>query len=427
VYGDKDIHHDQIAVRDQWDYTEVPGDYHVDFNYVEPIYINGSHGTNHWEGSNGLFLNYIISVGDTPADFGDYYPAGIIRMINGAYRIIEDDRGLVWQVLQPDYSKDVSVWISPNNRPYDVYWEGWEHNMDHYSIESEDVLYDRRSQIWYIDHIACGQVKRTPEIPYYWHSIMWDNHPPYAGNDYAALSECFRETMAKVSSSQMNNLQNLKEIAGLISAIKQGHIEDLYSSLADFCREKNIKNAIHTSQDAWLKYRYLYGTTKMDAEAMVDYLLEEKFKPVDDSRVIRGSIGISDGTLRLKMRLHESMDLATRIRHEFKSAGLFPDAYTLWDAVPFSFVVDWFAPDFSNELEDLSQKYLSSMYEVDELLVTHDCAWSFDYKDFTWNCKSYTREFLDEPPQFEFYQEEKTPSGVTVTKRWIDGFALFVR
>lgn len=255
---------------------------------------------------------------------------------------------------------------------------------------------------------------------------MWMNHPPIPHSDYEALSEVYRNTLSEATQSGINNLENVSSAISMAKSIATGHVEELFQGLADFARDRSLKNGFKLSQDAWLKYRYLYGTTKMDAEAAVDALLDDKFSTVTDSNVYRGNIAISDGSLRIKLRVHETMDLATRIHNDFKQGGLWPDLYDLWDMVPFSFVVDWFVPDFSDRLEDMSQRYLSEMYIIDELEVTYNRTWSFEDNGITYKCKSYDRSFEFEPPQFEFYEEVHKPRGATVVKRWIDSAALFL-
>jgi hypothetical protein len=140
--------------------------------------------------------------------------------------------------------------------------------------------------------------------------------------------------------------------------------------------------------------------------------------------VFRGHIDISLGTLRLKMRLVQKKTLAENITHMFDSVGFMPNLHNLWDMVPFSFVVDWIVPSFSNTLEDIDQAYLSELYRVDELLVTTDERWDINYAGFVYHVHDYRRYFMDECPQFEIYEGSDHTKGKTICKRVVDGISL---
>jgi hypothetical protein len=440
-YGDKDIRHDKLIVRDEWAESDLPEDAQLTFELTDTNYwYAGTQGRRYWCGDGKFFVFFAVTIaGKTSAEAeigerGYYYPDGCVRDILEAYRFVEDERGLVFQFLSWSFIEEAyqPITIDGPNGPriaHTIVDLSWIKNPDSavYTVRDESVVYDAATGTFRWDVIPVEKAKRIPVIPYYWQDWMWQMHPEIPVTDYEAYSECYRNAVANVTQSGMNNIANIMEVADVVHDIKKGNITGLFESLKQFCDKKNISNAVKVGQDGWLKYRYLYGTTKADAEAAVDYFLDEKWKSLTDRQVVRGRIGLSDGELRLKMRLRESADLSLQLRTDLKSVGLFPDLYTLWDLVPYSFVVDWFVPSFSEELEDLSQAYLSAAYDVKELLVTRKRSWDIQYAGFDYHAYSYERVFDEEPPQFEFYEETSTPKGKTVVKRIIDGFALFIK
>jgi hypothetical protein len=252
----------------------------------------------------------------------------------------------------------------------------------------------------------------------------------------------------------MNNIANIAEIISLAKAIYSGDVSSLFSSFKEWADNLTVSadqyaklkkygvtdNVPKVSQlikkygssfvrkvlpDIWLKYRYMYNTTKADAEAAVDYAIKKKFSYLQGDEVLRGNIGISLGTLSLKMRLENTMDIGRNVKKSIQDAGLFPDLVTLWDLVPFSFVVDWISPEFESALEDLSQREWSETYKVKELLVTHDEEWIMRYAGFDYHFSHYQRELLSECPQFEIYEDpDPHTKGKTIVKRIVDGVSL---
>jgi hypothetical protein len=95
--------------------------------------------------------------------------------------------------------------------------------------------------------------------------------------------------------------------------------------------------------------------------------------------------------------------------------------YVLWDAIPFSFVVDWFAPigDVAEAISD-AKHYSSDMYEFTS------CGFSVKYTMGEWGTRYY-RWYQDPPeidPSLWFKDDGGKPSGTLVAKRVGDTVAL---
>jgi hypothetical protein len=264
-----------------------------------------------------------------------------------------------------------------------------------------------------------------------------------------ALSELIRNTIADYTRLDSNNYANVLDAANLVKDFATGKVLDLLSDtkeLASGIKEtfgpafwsapkKTKKNFLRSlGRDSssylgslWLKYRYEYNTTKSDIE---DFIQKTRSGAVTDSvnasRVMRGSIAIPCGTLRIKMRIHPNPWAGfDRMLINADRRGLLPGLYNLWDLVPFSFVGDWFAP-VGDYLNDIDQSLYFRYYKVDELLVstkeevTIDQPWG--QTDYLW----YTRQLLTEFPQWEVYHDDSGPSHRTVTYRLLDALSLAV-
>jgi hypothetical protein len=206
-----------------------------------------------------------------------------------------------------------------------------------------------------------------------------------------------------------------------------GHaVDDLSDSqaLKKAGRKALRKKARSGAASAWLQYRYVYNTTKADYEQFVRAKVGEFLGSLDQHRVLRGSIGLSDGVLKVKMRLTDN----TKPNFEkmligLNQYGLFPGLYNLWDMIPFSFIADWFA-NLGDELQDIDQSIFFSYYEVNELLVSRKRKIVVEESWGKTTYEYYERRLYDEMPQWEVYEDPTTPSGRTVFKRCLDGISI---
>jgi hypothetical protein len=267
-------------------------------------------------------------------------------------------------------------------------------------------------------------------------------------HDSGALSECIRNTIQEQTTYDTNGFANIlsflemlkdaknlaiadviKEAKPLWKTILQATgnaVEDLSDTKAcqKAARKALRKKAVSTAANAWLSYRYVYNTTKADYEQFVRAKVGEYLGQLDQNRVLRGSIGLSAGTLKIKMRLTDN----TRPNFEKflisgNQYGVFPGLYNLWDMVPFSFIADWFAP-LGDELQDIDQSIFFRYYEVNELLVSRKLRYE---KDQPWGHTTYEyyeRRQLDSMPQWEIYEDPKEASGKTIAKRCLDGISI---
>lgn len=205
-----------------------------------------------------------------------------------------------------------------------------------------------------------------------------------------------------------NNVENVGQVYELIQGIRNP-LELLH------------RVTPKTLKDAWLAYRYSYETTKSD-------LLEGE-------RFISETLNRTSGTVRLqetyqntrcnlKFRYwpHENnfLQLAYELIAKLHKLGLQVNAYTAWDAIPFSFVADWFLPigDYLERL-DAIQWFSEFPYEYSALLGVKGTV-SIDGLDF----RVYERRFVNPSMDLSYFDSDDGTSGKTWGKRTLDLWAL---
>lgn len=136
-----------------------------------------------------------------------------------------------------------------------------------------------------------------------------------------------------------NSISNILELVSFIKGIVVDHRIEIPKRL----------------QDAWLSYRYVYNTTKMDVEQAISFVkrhidLGDFAHEISCYGVSSYDVKVSDNevvpvTCRCRIKVKEkNVDLLDKIWRGLSQYGLAPDFYLIWDTIPFSFVVDWLIP-----------------------------------------------------------------------------------
>lgn len=103
-------------------------------------------------------------------------------------------------------------------------------------------------------------------------------------------------------------------------------------------------------QDAWLAYRYSFGTTKLDIDEAIKFAsrhmrlgtLDVKLKCYGDATtVVNGTFVTCRCTLNITP---QQLGFVDKLWRSLTTYGLSPSFYVVWDMIPFSFIVDWFIP-----------------------------------------------------------------------------------
>lgn len=243
-----------------------------------------------------------------------------------------------------------------------------------------------------------------------------------------------------------NSLQN---IAGIYQALAHFAFDfDATSSVIDELakvtpelRKSSSKMAVELRQipdwarDGWLGARYVWNTSVADltqgSEWMYHKLLQQMGTVSDDVKC-HGTATV-DGvvyscTFRMKERALSGINNFFRKGYEY---GLEPNAYVLWDFIPYSFVIDWFLPigdalDAYTRASEFSPLY----YEYVSSYGVYTFCYSMKYTKQTefGPVEVYSRWYDDYPPNVEssyvLLDSKSSTSSRTACWRFVDALCL---
>jgi hypothetical protein len=183
-------------------------------------------------------------------------------------------------------------------------------------------------------------------------------------------------------------------------------------------------------QDAWLAYRYSYGTTKLDVEEAIKFA--KRHMALGSLDVELGCYGMSVTTVNdTDVVCRCSLDITPtqlgyveKLWRTLTTYGLAPNFYVIWDMIPYSFIVDWFIPvgDVLSVL-DAESRFSEKNYVIKNVCFSL----SYERQIGNYVYKAYSRWRSDPLPHFNgfyWFDKPKTSSKV-ITYRILDAASLF--
>jgi hypothetical protein len=229
------------------------------------------------------------------------------------------------------------------------------------------------------------------------------------------IQHAYEDALAAVPSLSDNSLSNIAEFISVIYNLVVNHRLEIPKRL----------------QDAWLQYRYVYNTTKLDLKDAFAFL-KRHYDLEGFNRVIKCR-GTSRTTyLNTPITCRCTFDITPAqlrglesVWRDLYTYGLQPNAYVLWDMTPFSFIVDWFVPIGSlASVLDMEANMLRGQYAISNV------CFSLQYQRVIdgYNINCYTR-WAASPLQnlngFYWFDRPKT-SGRVVCYRILDTASLLI-
>jgi hypothetical protein len=247
-----------------------------------------------------------------------------------------------------------------------------------------------------VDRFLDGYVG-IPDYKTYWLNVM---------SQHAFLDAC--DSLPKLSD---NSISNILELASFIYNLVVNRRIEIPKSL----------------QDIWLGYRYVYSTTKSDAEEAIAFVnrhinLGSLSKEISCyGQYHRQFDDIGDVICRCKFRVKpRNLSKLQAIWRDLTTYGLAPNFYVLWDMTQFSFMIDWFLPvgDVAHAV-DASLVYNGDYYDFSEVV------YSLKYTNN--GIPIYSRWVEDSSPDLQGYYffEQNSSSKRTWLYRAIDTLSIF--
>lgn len=258
--------------------------------------------------------------------------------------------------------------------------------------------------------------------------------------DLRHLERLERTKRSKIQNDIYNLLRKKDSIKNLKDRDLQKRVatvvsEDLATRQVDvYMLDKSAAagKAVSSSSSAWLKYRYAYTTSRMDYNQFSRYWQVTcnryfNFMKKSFTEKVYGSASYSVNgvlvkcTCSFRFRPKTFDGLTNWLKKAVHDTGFEVNPYVMWDSIPFSFAVDWFAP-LGDVFDVMSnQKYYSNIY-----YDIHDVVFSVKY-EMAGKGRHYYRFTANAPildSSYWFDRGGQRPSGKLVAKRTLDGVSL---
>lgn len=143
------------------------------------------------------------------------------------------------------------------------------------------------------------------------------------------LETAYTKACEGLPSAATNLAANILEAASLLKNIFSGEI---------------LGEIPKTARDAWLSYRYVYNTTKLDVRELKTTFSRIEDLARFDTVPVYGSYTRGGITYRVGFDIDVAQILPNDVSTTMRKFGLELSLLNVWDMIPYSFVVDWFVP-----------------------------------------------------------------------------------
>lgn len=228
----------------------------------------------------------------------------------------------------------------------------------------------------------------------------------------AAKYQAFKSACGGIEHMDTNNLANVGMVIDMIKALLN----------------KDIKGALQIPtklEDLWLWYRYSYCTTKSDIKELAKF--QNVISTILDKKGSYGTFLYNGIFYRCSLVVEPASNSWDRIISDaLYNLGLAPTLNNIWDMIPFSFIVDWFA-SVGDVLEtvDCALRYNDSYWNFDRIVYSVSMfVESAAYSGISY--EYYRRWWETSPPPLTGWVGDYDPSTDTVIKRTIDTGSLII-
>lgn len=250
------------------------------------------------------------------------------------------------------------------------------------------------------------------------------------------VQHAWMDAANSIPQANQNSIQNVMAAFELLASIRSGNVAQIPDILYNewVAWTTSAKAYVKGVSNAWLRWRYEKSTTEMDINEYVEFglnIIDRYMQQITSSRT-HGHATYhteSGSTYECNCSMtwsEKGLSGLSKFFHAIWKTGMEPNAYVLWDFVPFSFVVDWFSP-----VGDVLETYSSMQYRNEAYYQFSDIVFSIRYrtgpiKDMY--ADHYVRWVAERPPlvdeSYWFDDGAATTSGTTKFKRVLDSGSL---
>lgn len=229
------------------------------------------------------------------------------------------------------------------------------------------------------------------------------------------IYDAYMQAIEALPKDEINWFATILDLVELIIAGVTGNIRVVAKNLPQF------------AADAWLSYRYVYNTTKMDIDDMGELRSRmQKLKGMCDNMrnptITTFGMANADGAV-VRVSLTYSVSEILKVDNFLENTQRML-AYDAWDLIPFSFIVDWFY-SVGDLLHDESLR--SYAMKLQPAAAWCSVSYTMKSKDGT-NVKRYFRYRLaGVPGRPSTYSYRVGPNATTLSvKHSIDSLAIII-
>lgn len=218
------------------------------------------------------------------------------------------------------------------------------------------------------------------------------------------FAEAFTIAQDKLPKNETNGIANVLDVINTIRSLKSN------PSLTIDKTARGLKSA-------WLAYRYSYSTTVSDIKSIAN--LCDRLDSLPPFISSYGSVTEGPVQYMCCIRLSTDQFIPTDMKtlnERLKAAGMQISATNVWDMIPFSFVVDWFA-DISAYMEGFDAWISASRLQIAEV-------WYSGIVTYPDGRKCYFR-WLGSAPIMPTFTPHVSNNGKTWLMRIADAISLY--
>lgn len=355
-----------------------------------------------------------IGVRLTQGSVDDFYSAALIIQPNDHYPG-NSANGHIQGFVQHVVTRNNKVYSSA------VQWT-W-YGTDFYRVdedcvdaymETSKLKLDAAPESLCFFYLFDGEVTSQVQGPERGEYVFWQSHSydfPYITMQrdmirQANFNKAFYNALEELPRLESNTFANIVEAVKLLLDLKEGW------------NGKWIEHADKLANDLWLNYRYVYNTSKADCEEIIN--TATRLLDLTEATEINTYGYVRDGDIQYhcQIAIDTKYFLSPDLKSKIRNAGIKLTAANVWDVIPFSFIVDWFA-DISSLCTAFDQ-----WMEISSMPINHVWYSFSSYYDDP-RISAYGR-WEGSPPKLPYFETDTSASGKTITMRIADVFAIFL-